>query len=157
MSFFRRADLIQNSDEEGLHNLLLIPPQDSASSPYLRAGVANILSRTPLIVLGAVDASGRPWITIWEGERGFSRAIGESCIVVRAIVDRKFDPVVETLVGTESRGEVIKDLEGERSKGVDILGIDLENSTQINMHGTMLSGALAEEENQRGEIILVLK
>lgn len=65
--------------------------------------------------------------------------------------------VVESLVGIESRGGVFKDGEGERGKEVDILGIDLQDSTQINICGTILFGALAVNENQRGETILVVK
>lgn len=138
-----------------MHKLLRLPDQDNPTSPYLSPFAANMLQRSPLLALGTLDSSGRPWTTIWGGEAGFSRAIGQSVIGVKATVDRKYDPVIEALLGTKADGEVVK--EDGPGRMISGLGADLEARNRIKLYGRMVAGALAATEGDAGEAQLAVK
>jgi hypothetical protein len=114
-----------------------------------------ILTRSPLLALGTLDKDDRPWTTLWGGEPGFSRAIGQSIIGVKATIDRKYDPLVEALLGKEADGEVVNP-EGPGNM-VGGLGIDLETRTRVKLYGRMAAGAVNATEGGAGEAQLVVK
>lgn len=132
-----------------------MPDRDNPTSPYLTPHGNMILTRSPLLALGTLDEYDRPWTTIWGGERGFSRAIGQSVIGVKTTVDRRYDPVVEALLGKEADGEVVNP-EGPGNM-VSGLGIDLETRTRVKLYGRMVAGAVNATEGNAGEAQLVVK
>jgi len=160
MAFIHSSDLGWHAGESAMHSLLRVPHQENPTSPFLTPGAAYMLQSSPLLALGTLDKEGRPWTTIWGGEPGFSRPIAQSIIGVKTLVDRKNDPVVETLLGGRDDGEVIR----EEGKGrmVGGLVIDLANRKRVKLYGRMVAGALGQiggevDEIARGEVQLVVK
>ncbi|KAH6666555.1 hypothetical protein B0J14DRAFT_603837 [Halenospora varia] len=153
MAYFAQADL-QSQRRDKAHKLLRVAPQDSPASQYLRPGASNVLSRSPILVLSTLDSAQRPCITVWGGKARFTRGIGQSNMVMRAIVDRKHDLVVKELLGSEAIGEVV--LDGRPTKMISMLGIDLEACTRVKLYGRLVSGALAEVGNGTSEVLLVI-
>lgn len=155
MAFSYEADQQWHSGEDQMHKLLRVPDQDNPTSPYLTPYGNMTLSRSPLLALGTLDKEDRPWTTIWGGEPGFSRAIGQSVIGVKTTVDRRYDPVVEALLGKDADGEVINpDGPGNMVGG---LGIDLETRLRVKLYGRMVAGAVNATEEDAGEAQLVVK
>ncbi|KAJ9667413.1 hypothetical protein H2201_002614 [Coniosporium apollinis] len=149
--------------EETMHRLLRVPEQDNPTSSMLTPQAAFMLQRAPLLAVGTLDTSNRPWTTIWGGEPGFSRSLGASIVGVRTAVDGKYDPVVETLVGGNGDGEVVR--ETGRGRMVGGLAIDLATRKRVKLFGRMVAGALSRadveaeggEKGGQGEIQLVVR
>lgn len=136
--------------ERTMQDLLRVPPDDNPTSSFLTPQAAAMLTRAPLLALGAVDADGRPWATVWGGETGFSQPLGNSIIGIRSPVDRRFDPVVQALVDGKVDGEVVKE-EG-RGRMVAGLPIDLVTRKRVKIYGRMMVASLAKlGEVQEGE------
>lgn len=154
MEFYGAASQWHAGEEE-MHRMLRVPQSDNPTEPYLAPYANNLLIRSPLIALGTLDLQGRPWTTLWGGEPGFSRAIAQSVIGIKATVDRKYDPVVETLLGAKADGEVVQS-EGT-GKMVAALAIDLESRRRVKLYGRMVAGALSATEEGIGEVQLVVK
>jgi hypothetical protein len=141
--------------EEEIHKLLRNPHHDNPTSPFLSPYAANQLQGSPLLALGTLDEEGRPWTTLWAGDAGFARRIGQSVIGVKATVDRNFDPFVETLLGKEADGEPIAG--GDRGRMVGGLAIDLATRTRVKLYGRMAGGALSATGEGIGEAQLAIK
>ena len=154
MTYFTHADLQSHQSDEKVHKLLRVASQDSPASPFLRPGASNVLSRSRLLVLSTLDSVQKPCITVWEGNYGFTQGIGQSNMVIRAVVKSKHDLFVEEVLGTEAIGEVV--LDGRPTRMVSMLGIDLEASTRVKLYGRLVSGALAESVNGTSEVLLVI-
>ncbi|KUJ10833.1 oxidoreductase-like protein [Mollisia scopiformis] len=154
MAYFTPADLQLHKHDEKAHKFLQVAPQDGPASPYLRPGASNVLSRSPILVLSTLDSAQNPCITVWEGRAGFIKGIGQSNVVIRAIVNREHDLVAKELLGSRAIGEVM--LDGRPTKMVSMLGIDLEAHIRVKLYGRLVSGALAEVGNGTNEVLLVI-
>lgn len=99
------------------------------------------LGLAPLLAIGTVDSESRPWTTIWGGESGFSRPLGQSILGIRTPVAAHDDPVVESLVGTQPDGEVVK--EQGQGRMVSGLTIDFVSRKRVKLYGRMVAGALS--------------
>lgn len=141
MAAFHEATVQWHSGEEQMHALLHVPPEDNPTQPFLPARYATRLQASPLLVLGTLDASGRPWTTILGGEPGFTRGIAQSIIGIKTCVDKQHDPVITALLGSEANGEVKKE-EGE-GRMVSGLGIDLQSRDRVKIFGRMVVGCLS--------------
>jgi hypothetical protein len=130
--------------EHAMHTLMGVPEGENPTVPYLSTGAGYMLTKAPLLALGTIDKEGRPWSTIWGGERGFARPIANSVMGVTALVDRRYDPVLECLVGTIADGKVIKP--NGQGKMVSGLAVDLENRKRVKLFGRMMVGALNNVE-----------
>jgi hypothetical protein len=155
MASFLDVDQPFHSGEDQMHKLLHVPDRDNPTSPYLAPYANRLLTQCPLLALGTLDENGWPWTAVWGGERGFSQAIGQSVIGVKATVDRKHDPVVEALLGRAADGEVVTP-EGPGNM-VSGLGIDLETRNRVKLFGRMVGGAISATEVDTGEVQLVVK
>lgn len=148
--------------ENLMHSLLHTPERENPSTPGLSPYGIHIMMRSPLCALGTLDDAGQPWTTLLGGEPAFTRPIGHSVIGIKTLVDRKYDPVVELLVGGKKDGEVLEQNGGGRV--VSGLPIDLMTRSRLKISGKMVAGALGEagvgaekEEDGVGEIQLVIK
>ncbi len=155
-------DLGWHAGESAMHSLLHVPHQENPTSPFLTPGAAYMLQASPLLALGTLDKEGRPWTTVWGGEPGFARTIAQSIVGIKTLVDRKYDPVVETLLGGRDDGEVVKE-EGE-GRMVGGLVINLERRKRVKLYGRMVAGALAriggegeKDDDGKAEAQLVVK
>jgi len=156
MAAIYEAEVQWHAGEQEMHKLLKVPEQDNPTSPFLTPFGSNLLLRSPLVALGTLDAEGRPWTSLWGGERGFSRAMAQSIIGLKTTVEKTYDPVVETLFGGKDDGEVIQE-KGADGKMVGGLAIDLENRMRVKLYGRMVAGALSATEEGIGEVQLVVK
>ncbi|KAK5679717.1 hypothetical protein LTS10_007665 [Elasticomyces elasticus] len=160
MAFYQ--DIPWHEGETAMQRLMKVPEFDNPTVPALSPQLANHLQIAPLIAIGTLDKQGRPWTTLWGGEKGFARPLGGGIVGFRTAVTGRFDPVVEELVGQDATGEVVKE-EGE-GRIVSGLTIDLETRKRVKMCGRMVAGALSTREDEItgrnesvAEIQLVLK
>ncbi|KAF2152950.1 oxidoreductase FAD/NAD(P)-binding protein [Myriangium duriaei CBS 260.36] len=138
MAFFQANDF--HEGEKMMHEKLRVPERDNPTMPLLSPQAANMLIRAPLLAVGTLDAEGRPWTTLWGGEKGFSRPLGNSIVGIRTPVAATSDPVVEALVGHKADGEVVQ--ETGKGRMVSGLSIDLETRKRVKLAGRMMAGAL---------------
>jgi hypothetical protein len=155
MAAIYEAEMQWHSGEQKMHRLLNVPENENPTSTFLAPYASNLLIRSPLVAFGTLDAQGRPWTSLWGGEAGFSRAVAQSLIGVKTVVERTYDPVLETLFEGKADGEVIQ-VEGT-GKMVGGLAIDLENRRRVKLYGRMVAGALSATEAGIGEVQLVVK
>ncbi|GAM84345.1 hypothetical protein ANO11243_023390 [Dothideomycetidae sp. 11243] len=157
MAFYQAVEW--HEGEKKIREKLHIPEFDPITMPMLSPQAANMLMRAPLLAIGTVDDKGMPWTTVWGGDKGFSRAMGNNIMGVRTPVAVTLDPVVEILVGTSADGEIVR----EQGKGrlVSGLSIDLETRKRVKLAGRMMAGALDSADDDReipqGVLQLVVK
>lgn len=145
-----------------MHSLMQVDMSyDNPTSRFLLPGAALLLRTAPLLALGTLDQEGRPWTTVWGGEPGFSRSLGSSNIGVKALVDCRYDPVVNALLGSQPDGEVAAG--SGQTRSLSGLAIDLVTRRREKFAGHMLAGALGrlglEQSNasEIGEVQLLVK
>ena len=162
MATIFQESLEWHEGENLMHSLLHVPEQENPSTPGLSPYGIHIMMRSPLCALGTLDHIGQPWTTLLGGEPAFTRPIGRSIIGIKTLVDRKYDPVVEILVGSTKDGEVSE--QGRVGRVLSGLPIDLMTRSRLKISGKMVAGALGElglgagkEEDGVGEIQLVVK
>ncbi|KAF1349960.1 oxidoreductase-like protein [Delphinella strobiligena] len=114
---------------------------DNPNVPMLSQQAVRTLGFAPLLAIGAVDSEPRPWTTIWGGEPGHSRPLGQSILGIRTPVAALHDPVVESLVGIRPDGEVVK--EQGQGRMVSGLTIDFVSRKRVKLYGRMVAGALS--------------
>ncbi|ESZ90947.1 hypothetical protein SBOR_8665 [Sclerotinia borealis F-4128] len=145
-----------HAGEEEMQKRLRVPQGENPTSPYLSPYAANLLTRSPLLALGTLDSSGRPWTTLWGGEAGFAWPVAQSVIAVKATVDLEYDPVSEFLLGKSSNGQIKR--EDSPGRMVGGLAIDLESRKRVKLYGRMAAGTLKETAgNGVAEASLVVK
>ncbi|OJD12036.1 hypothetical protein AJ78_07307 [Emergomyces pasteurianus Ep9510] len=141
MSFVIAGSVPWHEGEKKMHQLMHVPEEYNPSAPYLSPGAAYMVQKSPLIALGAIDKQKRPWTTVWGGEAGLAGPVSQSIIGIRNFVDKTYDPVVETLYGGKTNGEVVKE-EGE-GRLMSGLSVDMENRKRVKLMGRMVAGNLA--------------
>ena len=146
--------------EHRAHALLHGYEKDNPTLSSLAPRAGYRLQNDPLLAIGTVDAQKRPWTTVWGGEIGFARPIAQDIIGVKTLVDGKFDPVVESLVGGTGRanGQIVR----EEGKGrmISGLSIHLDQRHRWKLYGRMVAGALGREvqtEDRKDEVQLVVR
>ncbi|PSK34106.1 hypothetical protein B9Z65_8432 [Elsinoe australis] len=144
MAFYQAKEWHEGELE--MHKKLRVPEQDNPSQPMLSQQAASMLQRAPLLAVGTLDSEGRPWTTLWGGDKGFSQPLGNSIIGIRTPVPAVLDPVVEILVGHEADGEVVK-VEGQ-GRLLSGLTIDLETRKRVKIAGKMVAGALSGQHTE---------
>lgn len=123
-----------------MHSLLHVPPQDNPTSAMLTPQASFMLQRAPLLAVGALDDEDRPWTALWGGAPGFSEPIGGGFVGTRTLVDSKYDPVVQALVGGEDKGEMLQP-QGE-GKMLSGLAIDLVTRKRVKIAGKVAAGTI---------------
>ncbi|OAX85212.1 hypothetical protein ACJ72_00405 [Emergomyces africanus] len=141
MSFVIAGSVPWHEGEKKMQQLMHVPEEYNPSAPYLSPGAAYMVQKSPLIALGTIDKHGRPWTTVWGGEAGLAGPVSQSIIGIRNFVDKTYDPVVATLYGGKSNGEVVKE-EGE-GRLMSGLSVDMENRKRVKLMGRMIAGNLA--------------
>lgn len=130
--------------EATVQRILKIPPQGNPTSRGFPMRYAPRVMNSPLLALGTLDGEGRPWTTVWGGERGFARPVAEDVLGMNSVVDRRWDPVFEAFwAGSEGGDDEDGIVRGERVMAA--LAIDLETRDRLKLAGKMIAGAVAEE------------
>ncbi|PSR97452.1 hypothetical protein BD289DRAFT_450954 [Coniella lustricola] len=168
--------------ELAIHNLLHVHHDGGKTGNPTWAGLpGNLAYRiaiSPLVALGALDAEGRPWTSVWGGEAGFAGPIGQGIVALKAVVSRLGDPVVDGLLGSgggNRRGEgkekgkkkgygkedegyhiTREDLESGRGKLMAGLSIDLATRDRVKIAGRLVASKMkqldmdSDEESGQG-------
>ncbi|KAH8887667.1 hypothetical protein GQ53DRAFT_784257 [Thozetella sp. PMI_491] len=139
--------------ELAMHKLLRVPTsmRQNPTAVGLPASYAYRVAESSLVGFGALDDEGRPWTTVWGGERGFTRPIAQNILGAQTVVDRKYDPVVQALVGKVPAGDMVKPDEQTGPKLMAGLSIDLETRDRVKLAGRMLVGAVMPRPGANGE------
>jgi NAD(P)H-flavin reductase len=160
MAFYQ--DMPWHDGEVAMAKAMRVPDMDNPTVPTLSPQLANHARIAPLIAIGTLDKQGRPWTTLWGGEKGISQPIAQGILGIRSQVVRTHDPVVEELVGAEGDGTIVRE-EGV-GRMVSGLTIDLETRKRTKLYGRMIAGALSMREDEAtetqqhvAEVQLVLK
>ncbi|TQS33525.1 hypothetical protein Golomagni_06127 [Golovinomyces magnicellulatus] len=108
---------------------------------------------TALVALGTLDEQGRPWTTIWGGERGFAQPVAQGVLGFNSGVDTKYDPVYEALwKETDGAGGMVRPNGGE-GKLMSALSIDLESRDRVKLAGLMMAGSAEEKSVQMAMLV----
>ncbi|KAL7793127.1 hypothetical protein V8C37DRAFT_379388 [Trichoderma ceciliae] len=132
--------------EIAMHHELRIPRLENPTSPGCPTPYAIRVMHSQLVALGTLDDEGRPWTTIWGGERGFARPVSENVLGVKSAVDKKHDPVYEAFwASSDGKDGGGPDEEGivrpEGGKVMSALSIDLETRDRVKLAGRLIAGA----------------
>ena len=132
--------------EDTMHRLLKVPQMGNPTNEGFPAWYAQRLLNSPLVAVGTVDDEGRPWTTIWGGQRGFARRIAEDVVGMNSEVDRLSDPVFQALWDGQDTvgGEVAQG----RDRLMSGLSIDLETRDRVKLAGKMVAGTVVDGKMQ---------
>ena len=148
MAYAHTSSVDWHAGERKLQSLLHVPYMDNPTSPGMAPHYTHTLLLSSMLALGTLDDKGRPWTTLLGGEPGFARSLGQSVIGVKTLVDRKYDPVVDALLGRRQDGEVESAESGGRI--MSALGIHLATRNRVKLAGQMVAGAL--EDTTSGDV-----
>lgn len=126
-----------------MHRALKVPQYENPTIPGLPGRYAMRVIQSPLMALGTLDSEGRPWTSIWGGQRGFAQPVAPGVLGIGSNVDREYDPVYEALWEGE-RGMVVQHGNGDDGKMMAALAIDLETRDRVKLMGRMMAGAVTE-------------
>jgi len=148
------AELEWHSGEKYMQKQLRVPYMDNPTSSFLHPFAISVLRSSPLLALGTLDNVGRPWTSLWFGERGFAAAAGEYSLRAKGIVDRSHDPVTELLVQKMEGSKELKK-EDRDLYMISGLAIDLENRRRVKLAGNIAQFLLSRPtKNGFGEASL---
>ena len=139
-----------------MHSLLHVPDRDNPMSPGLSPYARRLVGISSLLAIGTLDAEGHPWTTLLGGEPGIARSLGQSLIGIKTLVDQRYDPVIELLVGNDYDGEVHE--EKRNARLVSALGIHLETRDRVKVSGLMVAGALGHHgSTSEAELVFAIQ
>ncbi|KAF5693455.1 FAD-binding protein [Fusarium denticulatum] len=135
--------------ELAVQKQLKVPRRGNPTFPGLAPQYGMRVMQSPLVALGTLDSEGRPWATVWGGDRGFARPVAEGVLAFNSSVDTRHDPVFRALWdGIDDEGVkegAINRPNGGEGKGMAGLSIDLETRDRVKLVGNMIAGATVEE------------
>ncbi|KAL7803627.1 hypothetical protein V8C44DRAFT_272805 [Trichoderma aethiopicum] len=131
--------------ELAMHRDLRNPRFENPTSPGCPTPYAIRVMHSQLVALGTLDDEGRPWTTVWGGERGFARPVAEGVLGLKSAVDKMHDPVYKAFWESSSDKSDGPDEEGivrpEGGKMMSALSIDLETRDRVKLAGRLIAGA----------------
>ncbi|KAJ4306034.1 hypothetical protein N0V88_000829 [Collariella sp. IMI 366227] len=133
--------------ERAVHSLLRVPTRQNPTASGLPQSYAHRVTVSPLVAVGTVDDEGRPWTSIWGGERGFARPVAQNILGMQSLVDKAHDPVVQALLGKAPEGEVLRPDVGRM---MSALSIDLNTRDRVKLAGKMVIGTVAGRPDSQG-------
>ncbi|GIJ90869.1 hypothetical protein Asppvi_009834 [Aspergillus pseudoviridinutans] len=119
--------------EEKMHKLLRVPHRDNPTVPFITSRAGHLIKQSPLLAIGTLDQEGRPWSSIWGGEKGFATPTSDSTFAIKTPIGTTYDPVVESLLLDSSTNS---------GKSVSFLAVDLENHQRVKLYGRVAAGSL---------------
>lgn len=136
--------------EQDVQSLLHVPPFDNPTSPGMSPYAARLLKMSSMVALGTLDDNDRPWTTLLGREPGFARSLGQSIIGLRTLVDSKYDPVVQLLMGGKPQGEVNET--GNNGRLISGLGIHLETRNRVKFGGRAVAASVGDLNAEAKEV-----
>ena len=116
------------------------------------------IAENELMAVGVLDDSGRPWTTIWGGQRGFADRIAEGTLRIRALVDRMHDPVAQALLPITVDGRHQQQCPDTASDGLKLISgisIDFESRDRVKVMGRLLAAEILERDKNQPDGKLV--
>ncbi|KAL9012916.1 MAG: hypothetical protein Q9173_002357 [Seirophora scorigena] len=138
--------------EDAMHRMLHVPDQENPTNPFLTPYAARSLQSSPLLALGTLDDTGRPWTTLLGGEAGFARPLAQSIIGIRTLVDPVHDPVIASLLGRGHQDNSVDP--STKNRAVSALAIDLATRSRYKLAGKMVAGDLdhSAKDSDHGQV-----
>lgn len=137
-----------HAGEIAMHEQLKNPKLENPTFPGLADRYGVRVMNSPLVALGTLDNEGRPWTTIWGGERGFARPVAKDVLALNSSVDTHYDPVFKALWdGIDAEGVkqgVINRPDDGEDRPMSGLAIDLETRDRVKLAGKMVAGATVD-------------
>ncbi|KAH6962842.1 hypothetical protein DER45DRAFT_99652 [Fusarium avenaceum] len=131
--------------EIAVHDLLKVPTNGNPTATGFPIRYEERLLESPLVAIGTLDDQGRPWTTIWGGQRGFAQRTAEDVISLNSAVDMSSDPVFEALWAYQPRSGVIQG----RGRPMSGLTVDLETRDRIKIVSSkMIAGSVEDGKVQ---------
>ncbi|KAF7547692.1 hypothetical protein G7Z17_g7542 [Cylindrodendrum hubeiense] len=128
--------------ERAMHQLLKVQRNGNPTTPGLPMRYGMRVNQSSLVALGTLDDAGRPWTTVWGGERGFARPVAEDVLALNSAVDTQYDPVFKALwEGGDAEDDAVVRPGGGEGKEMAGLSIDLETRDRVKLMGKMVAGA----------------
>lgn len=128
--------------ERAMHQLLKVPRNENPTAPGLPMRYGMRVMQSSLVALGTLDDAGRPWTTVWGGDRGFARPVAEGVLALNSSVDTQYDPVFKALwEGMDAEDDTVVRPGGGEGKEMAGLSIDLETRDRVKLMGKMVAGA----------------
>ena len=153
METLHEAPLGWHLGEKAIHSLLRAPTSQTENPTVkgLPARYAFRVADSSLVAFGALDAQGRPWTTVWGGEKMFARQVARDVLAVQCLVDKRNDPVVRALLGPAADSEeVVRPVrllaEGQEPKLMSALSIEPETRDRVKLAGCMAVGTVASKD-----------
>ena len=132
--------------EAAIHSLLKVAPGMNPTAAGLPMSFAMRVVESPLVAVGTLDSQGRPWTSVWGGERGFAQQVAEGILGLNSRVDMGHDPVYEALWAEKAReGGVVQPGVGKMVSG---LAIDLASRDRVKLMGVMVAGSAEKKEDE---------
>ncbi|KIL87171.1 hypothetical protein FAVG1_09725 [Fusarium avenaceum] len=131
--------------EVAVHDLLKVPTKDNPTAAGFPIRYEERLLQSPIVAVGTLDDQGRPWTTIWGGQRGFAQRTAEDVISLTSAVDMSSDPVFEALWADQPRNGLIQG----RGRPMSGLTVDLETRDRIKIVSSrMIAGSVEDGKVQ---------
>lgn len=145
MESTREGTMPWHDGENIMHDVLKIPYFTNPTSLFLSPSAGYLLQNAPLLALGILDGEGKPWTTVWGGERGFAKPLGSSKISIKAVVDQKYDPLSAALFHGNN-----EKIEKDRARGKMISGLalDLDSRQRVKLYGRMVAGTFGSMKDE---------
>ena len=128
-----------------MHKLMSTPTRPNPTSPFMTPFRAGFLSICNLFAVGALDARGRPWTSLWGGEEGSLNVLNMQMLGIKTLVDRQNDPVLERLFDFRGNNGVVG-----AGQVVSGLGIKLETRDRVKLSGKVAGSII---NDMGGEIV----
>ncbi|OTB14496.1 hypothetical protein K445DRAFT_62541 [Daldinia sp. EC12] len=135
--------------ELAVHKLLRVPHRHNPTHHDLPPQLGYRVAVSPLVAVGTLDRRGRPWASVWGGEKGFAQPVAKDVLGVRATVGERWDPVVRELLAVEKEGEGGKMMAG--------LSIDPETRDRVKLAGAMAVGTATKTTPGVAELQLAFR
>lgn len=135
--------------EAAMRAELRVPAGMNPTTPGLPMYYGARISSCPLVAIGTLDDEGRPWTTVWGGERGFAGMVAQGVLGFKSGVDTANDPVYEAFWQGQKEGMV----RPEEAKMMSALAIDLEGRDRVKLGGAMVAGSAEGGEVQMAMVV----
>lgn len=150
---FQAAEDQWNPGELAVHRLLRVPPRNNPTAHGLAPHHALRIHENHVLAVGALDASGQPWTSVWGGEPGFAGVVAPGVLGVKSLVDKRHDPVAQALLGHLAEGEILDGVSsaaGDPNPPFSALSIDFRNRDRVKLAGKVVAGVVGKPD-ARGE------
>jgi ferredoxin-NADP reductase len=144
LNFFKMPSRISefHDGEVAMHQTLKVPQRENPTASGLPTSYVWRVMESALLAVGTLDDQGRPWTTLWGGQRGFGGAVSQDVLGFNTAVDAEYDPVLEAFwEGTDRQGsDVVQPNQGQ-GKEMSALAFDLQTRDRVKLAGKMVAGA----------------